>query len=477
MNTDYGVREACDVAIIGAGASGTLLAIQLLRQSSDLLKIVLLDRSENLGRGIAYRTQSSRHLLNVPAGRMGASPDEPDGFVKWLESHPDNIARAGVQSWTSESFLPRRLYGEYLRDLLDAACRESAFARLSRRHGEALDVEPRNGRFEVTTSEGPTLLCRELVLATGNFAPGDPPLRDRRFHESRRYLGSPWSEETIDRLFRSQSCLLLGSGLTAMDVILALDERGYSGTIHVLSRRGLWPRAHAPAYRVDPPFTLDSLPTTARAALRMMRQAAAVAEAAGGDWRAVVDSVRPFTQATWQNFSEREQRRFLRHVRAYWEVHRHRAAPEALGRIAAMQQAGRVQLHAGRLTKLEEQGDQLLAKYVARGAFADSRILVDRALNCTGPECNYYKLKDPLIINMFARGLIAPDPLFLGLETDANGALADYRGKVCGNLHTLGSARRGSLFETTAIPEIRVQARDLARQLLRRQQEAFAVSI
>ena len=179
--------------------------------------------------------------------------------------------------------------------------------------------------------------------------------------------------------------------------------------------------------------------------------------------------MRPFTQEFWQGLDPRERARFLRRLRALWEPHRHRAAPEVLAVKEQMEQDGRLVCHRGRIERIGETsgGSALEVVFRPAGEKEERRtLLVDYVVNCTGPECNYHRLGDPLVSELFGRGLARPDALLLGLDTADGGAVIDVAGKVSQRLFTLGSPQKGRLMETTAVPELRVQARDLALRLL-----------
>lgn len=186
----------------------------------------------------------------------------------------------------------------------------------------------------------------------------------------------------------------------------------------------------------------------------------------------MIDSLRPFTQEFWQGLGRPERGRFLRHLRAIWEPHRHRAAPEALAVKDELERDGRLVCHRGRIERIAETdgGSALEVTFQPHGRAGQRETLrVGYVVNCTGPECNYHRLGDPLIANLFARGLARPDDLMLGLDVAPGGEVRDVHGAVQGRLFTLGSPQKGRLLETTAVPELRAQARDLAARLRERE--------
>jgi uncharacterized NAD(P)/FAD-binding protein YdhS len=183
------------------------------------------------------------------------------------------------------------------------------------------------------------------------------------------------------------------------------------------------------------------------------------------DWRAIIDALRQHTQRIWQSLPLEERRRFMRHLRAIWESHRHRAAPSVLAAKEALLNRSQLLIHRGRVRSITDIDPGLQVTYFSRAARRERTIRVAYAVNCTGPECNYQKLKSPLVVNLLARGLIDPDPLFLGLNATPEGAVIDYLGNASTEIFTLGSAAKGMLFETTAVPELRLQAKALAQRI------------
>lgn len=452
------------VAIVGGGFAGTMVAVHLLRAAQRPLRIVLIERDDMPGRGVAYRDQPECHLLNVRAEAMSAFPAEPDHFLNWL-----NAACSPCHPVGTTEYLPRRLYGAYLESILEQA---RAGARrgvsLELRSDEVLGLSASDSGAKLRLRSGGSVSAEQVVLALGNPGPADPPASDNGFYASRRYQGHAWSTPGLLAIGRDERVLLVGSGLTTLDWLAALRQRGHRGSIQVISRRGLMPQLHRPA----PPHALGfdplALPARVSVLLKAVRAEIARAEAAGGDWRGVIDALRPSSQRIWQRLDADEKRRFLRHVRPYWEIHRHRAAPKIVETVYALLRTGQLKVAAARLVQFEENADGVDVLVQARGSESLETLSVDRVVNCTGPESNYRRLNHPLIRSLRETGLIEADDLGLGLLTDDHGALLTRAGSASAWLHTLGPSRKGQLWETTAVPEIRVQAQALALRLLQR---------
>ncbi len=452
------------VAVIGGGFSGATLAAQLLRHTGPSFSIVVIERTGLPGRGLAYGTESNAHLLNVAAKDMSAFPHDPEHFLRWAKSNFDCETQPG-------SFLPRRVYGRYLGTLLSGTVLSDLPTRLQWIRDEARAIsQVGNGEIEIQLRSGARVLADKVVLALGNFPASDPCLPGRdaasRPHDlPQRYFSSPWSNPSFAGVEQLDNVLLLGSGLTSMDVAVELRRRGFTGTIHFLSRHGLLPRSHQ-THAPWPVFWSERSPKSARGLLRLVREQVREARQQGIDWRGVINSLRQVTPQIWQSLPEMEKRRFLRHVRPYWEVHRHRAAPEVARLIADEKSNRQIQLHAGRITNYREDGRAVEITYRERRRGEKRRLVVDRVINCTSPETDCRRLQDALLSNLLARGMVRPDPLFLGLDVSTEGALIDQDGTASDSLYTVGPARKGGLWESTAVPELRQQALKLVEHLV-----------
>jgi uncharacterized NAD(P)/FAD-binding protein YdhS len=451
-------------AVVGGGLSGTLVVVHLLRLAPAGTQITLIERNPPVGRGVAYGTECGEHLLNVPAARMSAFAGQPDHFINWVE---ERVGRLGYPEHVAPGdFLPRKIYGDYIAAVF-AEARNSApdTIRFNNTHGELLDIEERpDGKARLMLADSRTIDADRVVLALGNL-PGEYPIkRSLPFYHGRRYVHVPWRAEVLEGIGKDQDVLIVGAGLTATDIIVQLDRLGHRGTVHALSRRGLRPRPHRAGIAPHPAF-IDpaALPTTVLALTRLIR--AEIRK--GGDWRAVVDSIRPFSHALWQGFTWEERARFMRHVRPFWEIHRHRVAPQVADIVARLVDAGRVKFYAGRLQSLKETPTGAEAVFRKRGTEDFVTLNVAKVINCTGPRTDYSKYQHPLYINLLARGLIDHDPLALGLSATPDGEVNRYRAGPSGWLFAIGAPLKGVLWESTAAPEIRVQARGLAERLLK----------
>jgi uncharacterized NAD(P)/FAD-binding protein YdhS len=434
------MAEGMRVVIVGGGFSGVMTAVQLTRLGQ--AEVVLIERPGRLAAGAAYSTREAAHFLNVRTKNMSAFPEAPDHFARWA-------ARQGLGG--PEDFVRRRDYRRYLEAMLEEARRSP---RLRVIEGSAVGIGEDADSRVVRLDSGERLGCDAAVLAGGNH-PSSLPSGFGFAAEDR--VDDPWSEEGEVRLKAlaaagADGVLLVGTGLTMVDVCLTLVDSGYEGRMVATSRRGLVPRPHEPVGAEpagrDPPARLGAL----------LRETRVLAAALG--WRPAVDGLRPHAISLWRGFSEEEQRRFLRHGRPWWDVHRHRIAPQVAERIAALQAQRRLEVVAGRIAGAA--GGEV--RIALRGGGEAVR-QVAAAVNCTGPEGAIPRVADPLIRQLLASGQARADSLGIGLDVDPWSRLVDSQGKVSETLFAVGPPTRGAFWEIVAVPDIRAQVREVARLL------------
>ncbi len=432
------------VAIVGAGFSGTLLAVNLIRQG---VEVIIVERDERqLAKGLAFGTRRPEHLLNVRASNMSAFPDDLGHFVRWMGfSDRDQANR----------FVPRLAYGHYLRELLLGAL-ASAPGRAQIVQGEAVGAAFAPDQVTLTLASGRRIDCRALVLALGNVPPAPlPPLAGIA---PPLHFVDPWMPAVLDGLDTLDHIVLLGSGLTAADMIFSLDRSGFKGRITALSRRGLKPRAHAEAGPTVTPVTEPQ----ARGSW-LLRSVRNRANQIG--WRAAIDELRPHTQHLWRRHDTAAQRRFLRHARPYWDVHRHRLAPDVAVRLQALEEEGRLLFSPGRLCSAAPCDGRLHLQWRPRGETEVHSLVADRVINCTGPEGAITGADHPLICDLAAQKLIRADAHQLGVDVERSGRVRDADGNPQERLLAVGPITKGEAWEIVAVPDIRRQVWDLARYL------------
>ena len=450
------------IAVIGAGFSGTLLALHLLRHAPAAVRVVLIERNPQFGRGLAFSSGNASHLLNVPTGRMSAFHDRPHDFLDWLKTQ---ALPEGEGAPTERCFVPRRQFGAYVRSLLNAELkRDDSADRLDLVRGDVQAIDTSGPRLAVALERDRVIACDLAVLAVGNFPPEAPRVADPSFYDTALYRPDPWAPDAVTDLDPAAPVLLIGTGLTMADTVVSLLDCGHRGPIHAMSRRGLLPRTH-PAATAPLPVDPISYPTSLNALARLLRREAEQATQAGGSWHAAIDSLRPFTNDVWQAMPLPERARFLRHLRPWWDVHRHRLAPSVANRIATAQSCGQLRIHVGRIQRYTETGDgQVTVEYRTRSGGTEG-VAVARVINCSGPCCDYDRIAHPLVRSLLANGTVRPDPMRLGLDVSGTCALMDRNGAISRRLFAVGPITKGAFWEMTAVPDIRRQCELLATTL------------
>ncbi|WP_433137179.1 FAD/NAD(P)-binding protein [Actinomadura nitritigenes] len=437
------------IAVVGGGASATLVAAHLLRRTGPVPRLLLIDGRGLHGRGQAYSTDDPNHLLNARAANMSGVEGDPGHLLDWTRAQ-------GIEA-SGEDFLPRPLYGRYLRDLLDTSARARP-GHLTELTGTvlSLDAGPAAKGWTLRLADGTSRAADAVVLAVGNQAPGRLPWAP----PAPRYIADPWRRGALDAIDDDAPVLIVGTGLTMVDLAISLSGRRPGRVVHAVSRHGLLPRAHHPPPR--PPeagLVLPAEPMTLRELLRWARLAV---RGNGGEWHGFVDAVRPHVPALWGRLSDADRRRFLGLVARHWEVHRHRIPPASAARIEALRAEGRLRVHRGRVEDVRAGAGHGLTVRVGTEGGA-SELEVGWLINGTGPAGA--PATDPFLSSLVTAGVARPGPLGLGLDADPGGAVRDAAGRPHGDLFTLGPPLRGVRYETTAIPEIRAQAAVLAGRL------------
>ena len=450
------------VAIVGGGFSGAAAAFHLLSLAGRALEIVVVEPAATLGRGLAYSTACDSHCLNVPAGRLGLAPTHEAGFAAWLQAHGERGA--------ASSFVPRRLLGDYVGSELGRAIEQAPLGSLLRHARCRVESLTRDGAgFELQLSDGGRLRADRAILATGHLPPALPGRRESVDWTLAGMEPDPWRRDALANVAPAQDVLLVGTGLTAIDVVLQLADAGHVGRVHLLSRRGLLPQAHRDNEIRPPaiaPVALDDA-TTLRQMLAILRNWIAQHTAGGGDWRDAMASLRASTPELWRRLPPGDRRRFLRHLQPFWDSHRHRLAAPLHRRVQAMRVDGRLTLQAGRLADVERLPDgRLRASWHPRGGGSPRHADVGRIVNCTGPTADLAQARDPLLASLRDTGLLRPDPLGQGLLVDDALQVLDASGKGIAGLFHVGPMLKAQRWEAVAVPELRVHARDVARRLL-----------
>lgn len=425
------------IVIVGGGFSGAMAAARLAEQG---VASTVIDAGGDFGLGVAYSTPFDGHLLNVRANRMSATDGRPGDFVDWLRRNHSDRA-------DPEGFAPRRLYGRYVQDRLTGV--EAAHpGRITRLTAPAASVEG----TDVVLADGRRISGRAVILATGNPAPRTASGRGDRV------IADPWAPGALDRIGAGDRIAIIGTGLTMVDMAVWLQARGWQGKLLALSRRGLEPRAHAD--RPETPMDLTPDLTQGPASARL---GAARRLASGGQWRALMEGLRPVTADLWRAADGPTRARWVRHLRPFWDVHRHRIAPAIAAEIRALTDSGRLTVVAGRVVSVTPAGDGVTLVYRPKGVAATECAAADWLIDCTGP--GHDPARDPLTGPLIASGRARLDPLGLGLDLDGTGRVLGADGTPDPTLFVLGPPARATFWETVAVPDIRKRIEVLAQAL------------
>jgi uncharacterized NAD(P)/FAD-binding protein YdhS len=453
------MSAAKTVVIVGGGFSGAIFGLKLHRSRPDW-RIVIAEPKRKLGRGIAYGACGPNHLLNVPVSRMevGLTP----GFAEWLAQRRASIAEALVESSLDlqAAYVPRRLFGDYIEEQVKAALDTKALVGLTAVRGEV--VRLLNGRRGVLLTDGREIAADIVVLAMGNLPPVAPAGPDRWLYDSGFFIPDPWAIDAFSDLDPAEPLLLVGAGLTMVDVAIRLAQEGHRGKIVAISRRGLVPRTHQSGGAWSE-FLHDKIPASPLTLTKIMRAEIARAATKGIPWQRVFDAARPAVASIWNGWSEFSRRQFLRHLRPRWDVHRHRMAPRISETLDQLQARGALEILAGRVGGYKPAGPLVdVALRLKNGATRN--FSAGHVINCTGPGGDFGKIANPLIADLRERHLAVPDALGVGLETK-DCAVIDGAGNASSWLFALGPLTRPAWWEITAVPEINLQIDRLMTQL------------
>ncbi|GAA4305340.1 FAD/NAD(P)-binding protein [Nibribacter koreensis] len=455
------------IAIIGGGFCGTMVAVHLLRQTQQPVEVFLINKGYPKGKGVAYSASSEKYLLNVHAGRMSAFPDQPAHFVEWLKTQP--AFEASSLEEIGHTFVPRQLYGQYLEAILQEtiATHSQVFTEI---HDRAIAISSTKNllqeTYQLTLQSGSQVEAEQVVLALGNFKPANLRCLLAKEAESLApslYVSDPWQPDTLKGLAPSSTVVLLGTGLTTIDALLGLQEQNFTGKVYAVSSNGYLPRPYLSG-KANVDFG-DRI-AQANSLLEMVRIFNQELKANSGQgWEEMINGIRPHTHALWQKLTLHEQRKFVARLGSLWSVVRHRLPPQVHTATQEMQQAGQLHIVAGRVQSMVPGPDKVEVTIQPRQVLPAATILADRILNCTGPQLRYEAVPDALVQSLLRQELAVPHPLHMGLQVDALGSVLRPDGSHSQSLFTLGSSRRGNLWESNAIAELREQAFQLARHL------------
>lgn len=456
------------ITIIGAGFSGLMTAIHLIISKRKDIEIVVVSPQECFTKGIAYNTYSKHYLLNVVVGKMSCFPEHPEHFLEWLsQKEPYHQLDKNLLATV---FAPRELYGKYLEETWHNTVKNYKPDNLKIIHQKVSDISylPEKQQYLFFTTDNQSFTTDYIVLATGNELPKNPTILNHHFFKNNHYFQNPWAYESVEGVEKLESILLIGNGLTMVDAVLGLQENNFQGKIYSLSPNGfqILPHRHngVPYHQmlpeIQPPYSITKLFSIFRKHITFVRQFGISAEP-------VIDSVRSISQKIWQELSLFDKQIFIRHARHLWGVARHRLPTYIHDKIQDLQRNQYLQILKGKLLNLEEESPQKIkVSYWDRKKKKENYIWVNRVINCTGPNTDISQSNNLLIQNLYQKKIIQTDDLKLGIRTDIHGTIYQDNNEINHRFFTLGSLLKGILWESTAVPELRVQAKNLAQFML-----------
>jgi uncharacterized NAD(P)/FAD-binding protein YdhS len=437
------------IAIIGGGISGTLTVLNLIKQSKSPLKVIWFDANDHFCKGLAYSTSDKHHLLNVRANNMSVFVDEPHHFVEWLSLNHSH--------YLATDFIPRKLYGEYVQNTFEVLKNTNSFVSITQIAEEVIDVKHIDKGFELKTTQNYT--AQKLVLAFGNFLPAHPRSLSTKFIESECYFQNAFHPGLIQKAITKTNITIIGSGLTMIDVIISLHHHLYTGKINIISPHAYIPQPHYqnPLPGVKPFIEEDKIYRLAEV-FSLVNKQLKKAQNEELNPHSVIDVMRPYLQSIWLNFTLPEKQQFLRHLRHKWGVARHRAPSKSMTVFEQLHSSGVITLLKGKIFDIKIV-DSDFEIYYSNSKSNKASFNTELIINCTGPESNYSNIPSTFVKNLLKNDIFKPDSINYGINASKNGEIAP-------NMYTLGPPLKGILWESTAVPEIRLQAKDLVSKII-----------
>ncbi|MFZ4548673.1 MAG: FAD/NAD(P)-binding protein [Bacteroidales bacterium] len=456
------------IGIIGGGFSGTMLAVHLIHKSKEAFRICLIDKSDSLNLGVAYKPNSKSQILNVIASKMSAFPDKPDHFLDWTMR--GNEFKEKDKNLIANSFLSRQLYGEYLKEVWAEAVEIAELKNISVEliDGLVIDLEINPQKVTLTLDCNEKIEVGKCVIASGNHQPGNLKIKNPFFCSSKTYFRNPWLPEAVSLPESSEPILIIGSGLTMVDTVLGLIEQGFKGDIFSISPNGLdiLPHRHI---GIKYSKLSDELPETISLydLVKLVHKHIKLVGEYGFSAEPVIDSIRPFTARIWRNFSEKEKASFVSRLKHLWNVGRHRIPLHIFSKIQQLQEYGQLHCIAGKIINITETEKSCLIEFLDKNEDCLKTIETSRIINCTGPETNLENVENSFLKNCLLKGIVSQDRLKLGIRANIETfEVINSKNETQNNLYTIGSKLRGELWESIAVNELRSQAESLAQKLI-----------
>ena len=454
------------IAIIGAGFSGTMTAVNLIRSEIGPVKIILIDKGQYISKGVAYKPYSKNHLLNVTASKMSAFSTESEHFLNWLMKHSDY---SGInREILSNSFLPRHVYGKYLEVIWKETLQNAnTNIEIDIVDSLVLDIEIISEKYFLSLENGKTIESDLCVIATGNHLPRNPSINNADFYNSNKYFQNPWDGNSVNNVDKSFPVLIIGNGLTMVDTVIGLLENGFDNNIISVSPNGfnILPHRHSGTKYDALVREMNDDPTFSEI-VKLFNKHIKIVKQFGLSAEPVIDSIRPFTQGIWQKMNLQEKKTFMSRFRHLWGVARHRIPLHLHEKIQHLRIENKLHIHAGKLIDITDRGSSAEVLFYNKRKRVLENIHVSRVINCTGPESDLSMLKNSFLNRSLEKGIIAQDELKLGINADPNTFQVINKNNIKHiHLFVMGTNLRGILWESTAVNELRSQAEKLSQHL------------
>jgi uncharacterized NAD(P)/FAD-binding protein YdhS len=460
------MNEKLTIAVIGGGFCGVMTVVNLIEKAKSPVKIFLFNDGYTLAKGVAFGAQSSKYLLNIPAGNMSAFESKPNDFVEWLCQKPKYALLD--KELLCKIFVPRKEYGEYLESIWQQALQQkNKNVEIQIIADKAKDIVIENHEAVITFNEVNKVVANAVVLATGNEKPANISIENIDFYNSKLYFKNPWLPEAVQNLDGVKDVFIIGNGLTMIDTVIGLLENNFSGNIYSMSPNGfaLLPHGHtgklytALTDELQEPYQLDELFKLFSKHIKFIKEFGFSAEP-------VIDSFRAKTQHVWSALTIHDKKRFLRHLSRHWNAVRHRIPTHIYRLVQNLRIDKKLTTIKGRLMDIKEKDGLAEVIFFNKEDKKKEVLTVQRIINCTGPSANIYKTENDLLKKLIDKRFIKADELKLGIDANFNGQIVDENNKPSTIFYTLGSSMKGVLWESTSVPDLRVQADNLASLLL-----------
>jgi uncharacterized NAD(P)/FAD-binding protein YdhS len=438
-------QHSTDTAIIGGGFCGTLAAINLLKSRSNTTQeITIIERRSVIGPGLAYSGKSEAFKLNVPVSAMSPFEDQPNAFLEWLSKRRPET--------TPDEFVARYHYGDYLNELLSDVTLKNPHNELSTIRDEVIDLQYNleKDRFILRLKSGDSVLAHRVILAIGNL-PREEELFGVRLGG---LLNNPYDLNLYNGVAKYSDVIVIGSGLTAVDCVLECESRGFKGSYTIISRHAKLPLPHEAQIATPNGLIKEINELSSEPRLRELVSLARRWGKLLGSSQPIIVALRGQVQRIWMRLSREDKGRFLRHLRHFWDVHRHRIPAQHQTKLEQLRGEGRLQVLRGAITEVIGDSPKGVKVKLKGGRDISGAI----AFLCAGQEGDLERVRHPLIVGLLREGIIAPGEFKLGISGKVN-----LPQGVRERFQVIGPLRREELWEITAVRELRVAAADLAR--------------